>query len=330
MKKIEYLSPSRINLFYRDIKEFYMKYLSDNRPPEFPQTPAMAVGSSFDAYVKSYLHEKLFGKGADPKYELITLFEAQVQPHCRDEAWKAGKYCMECYKETGALSDLMLELSGALGTPQFEIELKGVVEGHREGITKDVQGVILLGKPDVFFVNKYACPIVLDFKVNGYYSNYKVTPMKGYLKLRNTNTLQTVQHKDCLGMIHKGMLINVAHHLEDLNKEWAIQLAVYAWLSGVSVGEDFIVAIDQLACDGTIKPWPDIRIAEHRMKIKQNHQYLMFSQIQHVWEVVNSDHIFRNMSKEESQAQCEVLDQVSLDYSNPTSNNDDWFNKRIR
>ena len=62
MKTIQYLSPSSIAKYKDNPDEFYMNYLSDKAPPRFPQTEPMAVGSSFDAYVKSYLHQQLFGK----------------------------------------------------------------------------------------------------------------------------------------------------------------------------------------------------------------------------------------------------------------------------
>ena len=61
----------------------------------------MSVGGSFDAYAKSALHERLFGKGAAPQFEFQTIFENQVEPHNRDFALEAGKYIFDCYVLTG-------------------------------------------------------------------------------------------------------------------------------------------------------------------------------------------------------------------------------------
>jgi len=75
-----YLSPSALGVFEKDREQYYLKYLADNRPPRMPQTEPMAVGSAFDAFVKSYLHHSLFGNhGKDNQYELNTIFEALHQ-----------------------------------------------------------------------------------------------------------------------------------------------------------------------------------------------------------------------------------------------------------
>ena len=42
--------------------------------------------------MKSMLYAAVFGPSADPQYEFGALFEAQVEPHNRDFAIKAGKH----------------------------------------------------------------------------------------------------------------------------------------------------------------------------------------------------------------------------------------------
>ncbi|KKK99128.1 hypothetical protein LCGC14_2635890, partial [marine sediment metagenome] len=88
MRIPEYLSPTSISLWQKDEELFYQRYLSENRLPREPQTQPMSIGSAFDAFCKSYLHEALFGKGADPCYSRGYLFEEQVQEHNRDWAWE--------------------------------------------------------------------------------------------------------------------------------------------------------------------------------------------------------------------------------------------------
>lgn len=337
MKKMEYVSPTSLRLFQENMSEFYVNYLSDNRPARFPQTAPMSVGSSFDAFAKSFLYEKLFGKGHDPRFDLITLFEAQVEKQHRDTAYEAGKHCFEWYQKSGALSDLMLELGKAVGEPKFEIEVRGIINGHREGVTLNVDGVIFLGKPDVFFINSQGARVILDWKVNGYYSDYPPSPMAGYIKLLNSKCdannrriwTSKGQHKDCHPMMHNGVLINAAGHLEDFNQDWASQLAIYGWLCGEDIGADFIVAIDQLVCKKTGDK-PEIRIAEHRSKIRKDFQWKVYAHAQHVWEVVHSDHIFRDLSKEDSAAKCTMLDGLKAALEGDGTDNDRWFAQTTR
>ncbi len=336
---IQYLSPTSIDLFYTDPKEYYIRYLCPEKPPRSPQTAPMSAGSSFDAYVKSYLHSRLFGSNHpdSAKFGLKELFEAQVEIQLRDKAWEVGKYLFEQYQASGALSDLMLELSSAISEPRFELEVRGVVEGHREGVTKDVKGVVLLGKPDLFYINKYGAHVILDFKVNGFYGNYTTSPMPGYVRLRsqsiaNRNKYRVEScHSNCRSIIHKGIMINDNAYLENYNQQWAHQLSIYAWLCGVSVGDDFIVAVDQICCngknrDGNLFGYPEIRVAEHRLKVSSDYQYQILGRAQHTWEVVHSDHFFRDLTFEESKSECQMLDELAKKFNSKDINeNDKWL-----
>lgn len=309
MRKLEYLSPTSIAVFKQNQEDYYLRYLSENRPTRDKQTQPMSIGSAFDAYVKSWMHESLFGKGNDPRFDLRTLFEAQVEKHHWDWAFENGRHAFDCYKHSGALADLMMELEQSVGTPRFEIEVRGVVNGQKEGVTRSMSGVTFLGKPDVSFNHKSGINITLDFKVNGYCSKTGISPMPGYTRIRGAEF--TGPHKNCFLAPHHGMLINRDQRLEDLKEDWAVQLAIYGWLCGNEVGSDFITAIDQLVCKpGTIKP--SIRVAEHRLRISEEFQWATFTLAQQIWDIVQSDHIFRNMTLEQSQARCKTLDQQSM------------------
>ena len=332
MRTVQYLSPTSIAKFFEDLSEFYMQYLANDRPPRLPQTRPMSVGSAFDAHVKSYLHERLFGKGKDPKFELDAIFTAQVEPQNRDWALSAGAYAFDKYRESGALADLMIELQGAIGTPRFEIEVRGVIEGVREGVTLAVEGVTLLGKPDVHYINKNGAHVIHDWKVNGFCSNWGASPMQGYVRLRervDTGRYKYASHRDAIIMSHHGMMINVAAHLEQLDASWARQLAIYAWLCGEQIGGDFIASVDQLACKAGAGQ-PTIRVAEHRLRISSSHQWQVFAEAQKVWETVHSDHIFRDLSKEDSQARCKLLDGTAKALLGEGSSNDKWFSNACR
>lgn len=329
MRKLEYLSPTSISLFYENPQEFYLNYLAGDRAPRVPQTKPMSVGSAFDAYVKADLYEKLVGK-QDPKFDKKSLFEAQVEPHNRDWAWTAGAYAFMEYKRSGAYSDLMLELQGSISTPKFELEVRGTVSGHREQATRKFGDVPLLGKPDLQYTNKDGANVIHDWKVNGFCSKHNVSPMQGYVRLR-VEGQNKGQHKNAQLLPFRGMMINVAGHLEDFDQSWARQLAIYAWLCGQDVGGDFVVSVDQLVCKPSTMPdMPDIRVAEHRLKIRPTHQWMIYSQAQHVWEVVNSNHIFRDVSLEQSQQMCAALDRQASELKGNGSEDDKWFAQATR
>lgn len=295
MRTPEYLSPTSIKLYVENTEEFYFRYLADIKIPRFPQTQPMAAGSAFDAYVKSYLHTSLFGKGYDVRYELGTIFQEQVEPHNRDWAWEAGRLIFEEYKESGCLADLMLELGDAVGKPRFEFTIRD-----------EIDGVTLLGKPDVFFINNQAGRVVYDWKVNGYCSPRTKSPMKGFVKLRTKvlGKYYPSEHKNCQLEIFKGIAINTNMCLEDGNKDWADQLSIYAWLLGEEIGsEEIIFGIDQVC-----GPANSMRFATHRLRISPEYQFNLLALVKQIWSIVESGWIFREMTEEQSHNRCELLD----------------------
>lgn len=312
-RTIKYLSPTGISAFRADPEKFYSWYLSGNRTAKDPQTQAMAIGSAFDAYAKSHIHERLFGAGNDPKYSFQALFESQVESQWRDWAKLHGFYVFDKYKDSGALADLMLDLQQAVNVPKFEIEIYGTVQNVREGRTLDTghDDVTFLGKPDVFFINKHGAHIIIDWKVNGYVSAQAKSPMPGYVRLRLDNN-KTGSHPGAKLKVHSGVLINVSSYLEELSTDWATQLTVYAWLLGCGVGGDFIAGIDQICCAPTACQFPELRVAEHRLKVREQFQFDVFKLAQDIWRRAHSGHFFTEMPLAESQARCQILDDQAL------------------
>lgn len=328
MRELKYLSPTSISTYLENPTKFYLNYLADNRPLREPQTPPMAVGSAFDAFVKSYLHKALFGASNDPRFDRVALFESQVESHNRDVASKAGEHCFDEYKLNGCLADLMLELQGSITDPRFELELSGQVDGFREGITLPVGPVMLLGKPDIYYTNKMAARVIHDWKVNGYYAKSSYPPAKGYIRLRCMGVNQGA-HKEALMQNWKGIRINMASTLETNKEDWARQVAIYSWLCGEEVGTDECIAsIDQLSCiPDSIRDRPKIRVAEHRSKVGRDYQFKLFAKCQEIWSLAHGDHYFQDMTKEESQERCRLLDDMSLNLSKPVESNDDWLKR---
>lgn len=332
MRTPKYLSPTSLTIFNDDKIRYYLLYLAETKCPRDPQTEPMAIGSSFDAYVKNYLHEKLFGVGNDPRFELRTLFEAQVEPAGRDKAWVAGRHVFEQYKLSGALTGMMAELNSSITTPRFEFDLLGVVDHKREGVEKQLGGVPLLGKPDLFYTNKQNARVIHDWKVNGYYSNNGASPVSGYVRIREVGKPYNA-HKNTMPMMFKGMLINVAQTMDMVKQDWAQQLAVYMWLCGEEVGtQECIASIDQVVCRPSGGVTPSIRFAEHRCKISKPFQLDVFQKAQEAWDIITSGHYFRDMTLEDSQKRCAMLDNFHRDVMErpEVTTNDQWHQQISR
>lgn len=318
-REFKYISPSGISKFRKDHETFYLHYMAAHAPSREPQTQAMSIGSAFDAYAKSYITEKLFGKGHDPKYEFQTLFETQVDPHWRDWALLHGMYVFEAYQKSGALVDLLVDLQQAVNVPKFEIDVTGVINNQREGLSRVTGGITFLGKPDVFYINKHGAHVIIDWKVNGYLSKIAKSPMQGFVRLRGDRK-KVGHHPACRLVMHHGTLINGAASMHEFDIDWATQLSIYAWLCGCEVGADFIAGIDQVCCAPTGTEFPDLRFAEHRMRISPMFQHETFDLSMDIWQRSKGDHFFTEYTLEESKARCTMLDEQSkhLETMDPT------------
>ncbi|KPK52837.1 MAG: hypothetical protein AMS22_08430 [Thiotrichales bacterium SG8_50] len=305
MRTLEYLSPSSLATWECNREEFYLKYLTENRPPRQPQENYMSIGSAFDAYVKSRLALDLWGQDADPQFDFETIFTDQVEQHNRDWARQAGYYALKCYQVSGAYYELLDALELAAEEPQFEF-----------GVSGEVEGVPLFGKPDCRYITHEGTHVILDWKVNGFCSKYGASPYKGYAMIRDgwdyaftkPSRGQGRPHKMYTPRKHSDLVIG-RHYLEETSKDWADQLSIYGWMLGEAVGdENVVVCIDQLAC----KPngeWPLIRVASHRCRVSEIWQQSLIKRLQDCWSTIQSGHIFNDtMSKEESDARCEILD----------------------
>lgn len=227
---LPYLSPTSVNMALNDPEQFYMQYLTGYKPRE-PQTLPMSVGSAFDAYVKAYLYKELVAPskhGNSSSYELEHLFESQVESQNRDWARSHGGFVFGMYKQLGSLSDLLLDLRRAC-------ESTGVLPIFESKIEALVNGVPLLGKPDLYFrlppSDRWpnGTKIVFDWKVNGYCSKSAVSPVAGYAKIRGGRTSGSC-HKEAQLCYKSGMAFNVNGYFEHRHESWASQLAIYSWV----------------------------------------------------------------------------------------------------
>lgn len=343
MRLPKYISPSSLAIYEKDKREFYLKYLADDRPPRFPQTQPMSIGASFDAHVKSYLMSNLKGRAGDPRFELRTIFEAQVEAHNRDFAWNVGAYVFKCYLASGALADLMLELEQAMEEPKFEFEIESRIP-HID----IVSGIPLLGKPDLFYRSRGGLRIVHDWKVNGFMGKGNTSPKKGYIMCRDgwdasvaeASRSHRTAHKDCQQTIVDGLHLNVAHYLEDIDVSWADQLAIYGWVLGEPVGTKSVFCIEQITKSG-VAPAAGatsaqilLRVSSYRNRINAAYQEQLYKRLAAMWKHIlcsneGSCGFFADMDRAASNQLCASLNDYYKAYAGQ-GENDEWFQSITR
>lgn len=304
------LSYSSFSIAEKNPEEFYARHLADKAPTREPQTPPMAVGSAFDAYTKAYLHATLFGRSADPRYEFGALFESQVEPQNWDFALGAGKHVFRAYKFCGAYDALLADLKQSIEPPQFEFRIERVIGG-----------VPFMGKPDCRFVldrgeGRIHC--VYDWKVKGYCSKHGASPSKGYATCLDCfptdkpSRSHGKEHGLYLAKPFRGITVN-AGYLETCSEDYADQLCVYGWMLGETPGDETVVlGIEEIVAkfmgEGVR---PQLRYARHRALCKRDYQLKLVGRIQAVWARIISGHFFTEMSKEDSDRRCQVLEEMA-------------------
>lgn len=261
----------------------------------------MAMGSGFDARVKSSIHTAIFGeaetKGSE--YEFGSIFEKQVEPHVRDLVLSRSQDLFDQYVECGAYGELLGDIVKSPYAPEMEFEVKGTIEG-----------VPLLGKPDLKYITESHLHIISDWKVNGSMSQTGASPVQGYKRCLDYGSKTNGKpHKKYRPFALKGVEINEAY-LEEFDPDWADQLAIYAWLLGEPVGsEEFVIRMEQVACRPVkSRDLPRAKFATHMSRISKAHQEKLLARIKMCWETITSGHIFTDLSREESDAMCEMLD----------------------
>jgi hypothetical protein len=231
----------------------------------------MALGSSFDARVNAKLYPLFYSD--NPEYHFEHLFETQVEPHVRDDVYGLSKWLMDGYILSGAFDLLVRELEDHMAPPRFEV-----------GIGRDVNGVPVYGKPDLYFINKLGIKVIYDWKVNGVFSKYSTSPMKGYTWCWDIRKDDIVRHKTCsLGNWH-GIDINTTFSLNECNAKWADQLLMYSWLMGNTPGSTRAVfGIEQLVGNPN-----KLRICRHRLRATYEYQQQLCDRLQFMWdEIIN-------------------------------------------
>ena len=169
MKK--FLSPSCIGSYFRDWDGWYDRYIL--RMPSEPQSPAMGLGSAFDAFVKWGIVERL-GKGRCefPYDSLEECYEDQVAKHLDIEA--VAKEIYDDYVDKGMMRRLFnRRRDGKLVHAKMECLTLADVK------LSDGTVVTIGGYPDAILTYENGKRYILDWKINGYFSKRRVGIGKG-------------------------------------------------------------------------------------------------------------------------------------------------------
>lgn len=197
------ISPSSYNMFYQDIETWYARYMSPHRVRE-PQNLAMALGSAFDARIKS----RFIGT------DFRELFDKQVENKSLvDEVLTLSAQAMNHYDSSGAFKYLENALSNA-SFVSFEGDVSGAVDD-----------IAITGKPDLYWKDKDGQCFVLDWKVTGWTAKTIPSPKKLYVRVWPNGS----SHRDVmirrLGQVEHGL-----DCISEIDKGWATQLLFYGWL----------------------------------------------------------------------------------------------------
>lgn len=293
------LSPSALARWEDRREEYYERYISPVRSPRPPQVNYMAVGSAFDAFVKSEIHSMVFGdamtKGS--QFDFQRLFESQVEEHIRDNVFKKAEFLFSEYKKTGAFGELAHEILKSPYAPEMEFQVETVVNG-----------VPIFGYPDLRYVTRELVHVITDFKVNGSYSKHGVSPVQGYkraVSLKKDGSLKEEVHKKYRPKQFKDIELS-ENCLSDFSRDWATQLTMYAWCLGEKPGEeDYVVRMEQLAC----RPDNKVKFATHVSQISGRFQFDVMRRLVEAWGFIEKGHIFTDLAFEENLEHCELIDQ---------------------
>lgn len=315
MREISALSPTSVMLYERDPILWYLRYCADERLPRTVQSQPAAVGSAFDAMIKSLLYAQFHpDERITPEhpYSAVTLLNKQVEAPNRDWATRAGLHCLDQYSQSGALAELLLSVTALPELPKFEFHTRDVV-------SLDGLDVPIVGIPDMSFrFGDYSTLAILDWKVNGFCSKTLTTPAAGYIICRDgwrydqfvPSRSANKAHPKTRVIERFGIRINEMP-LEEINEEWATQTATYAWLLGMLPREtDFICSIEQLCGNPVGTEFPNLRIASFKNQVSRGFQETLIGKYVTCWHAYKTGHIFHTESREASDDLCKQLEHI--------------------
>lgn len=287
------LSNSALACWETDRREYYLRYLCEQRSPKIAQTLPMAVGAAFDGLVKNAIERMLNLPVRD--------YGGQVEIDNKEAAAAAGAEVMAFYRAAGGVSRLLVT-----GVPRMEFSVTGPITGTENCIGGPV---ILSGKPDLYY-KLYGYRVVHDWKVNGFCS--KASPQKGYLWDSKTR----LGYKDTVPTWLEGLGGKVAiGNSACFDTSWLDQETGYGWLLGEPIGESFLLQVHQITRDSK-----GLRLTEHRVMSDTNHQHALRDRYVKCWEAIHSGRCFTELSYEDDVAMQRNLDNVAAGLQDPLFN----------
>ena len=226
-KRAKFLSPSCIGSYFRNWDDWYDRYIL--RMPSSPQTPAMGIGSAFDAFVKWGIVERLGKeKCVFPYDSLEECYEDQVAKHLDIES--IAKTVYNDYVDKGMMDRI------------FKRRRDGeLIQARMENLTLcDVEiagigAVTVGGYPDALLTYESGKQYILDWKINGFFSKRRVGIGKGSVFVCG----------NCTGREKVGRVTDFA------STAWGTQLTIY------SMCENIDNAIIHQAAFGENKDWEE-------------------------------------------------------------------------
>jgi hypothetical protein len=298
------LSHSAVQMFERDRKEFYLNYVASDRLGRDSQSQAAAIGSAFDARVKSELAGDLYGRAPDNlQYE--ALFTKQVDPAHQQWARPAAEYVFTNYFVSGRYTELRDHLVTSHDV-QFE----------NKETTTIADKVVVIGYPDLSFRLPSGQRVVLDWKVKGFCSKHPRSPSKLHVICRDGLVPEGAKpsrtdgkpHKLCKPIDVDGMTIHDGY-MEHADETHADQLALYLWLLDEPIGsEQHVVIIDEILAKPRPGEYPTLRIATLAARVSAAYQQQLVDRFCACYDTIASGHIFSDVSREESDIRCRDLE----------------------
>lgn len=314
MRTPKYISPSALSKYLSDREQYYLDYLADNRPPRQPQTPAMAIGSGFDAAIKCCIANEVLDVCPDElMYERLKLDSVEAHnltPH-QEAYWL---YIFDKYLASGSMADLIRDME--IG--QHSI-LQGTVAATVSCFTQEVP---LLCKPDLFCVGEDDFITVMDWKTKGLMGSTNVSPTPKYVRVRDSWGLEAgkpgsnkdMPHKAAAVIKSRGMEISSVP-LEEIDRSWAIQLTIGAWCIAKAPEEDFLGVIHQI-----VPHWlstsknPYVRVAQYYARPSKEFIRWLKGTLDDMWNAIQSGYIFTDLTVEENDERIQSLDKVARIY----------------
>jgi hypothetical protein len=131
------------------------------------------------------------------------------------------------------------------------------------------------------------------------------------------------EHDQYLEYNYRGLTVNTSF-MEVCSPTYADQLSIYGWLLGEMPGdENVVLGIEEIVAKPANPPL--LRVANHRARVSKDYQLKLVERIQDAWRRITTGHVFTDMTKEQNDSQCELLEETA---STMTSN--DWFDSITR